>query len=72
MTLIRLLLLALIVWAGYWIIRSYLRSLRRGDQPYATQDLVQCAHCGVNLPRNESLSAEGKFYCSSEHKKLAE
>jgi uncharacterized protein len=35
--------------------------------PGAPGDLVNCAHCGVNLPKAEARSAGGRYYCSEEH-----
>jgi uncharacterized protein len=32
--------------------------------------MVRCIHCGVHLPRSESITSEGKFFCSEEHRRL--
>ncbi|MGC2519028.1 MAG: PP0621 family protein [Burkholderiales bacterium] len=37
----------------------------------AAESMVPCAQCGVNLPRSEALEAQGRFYCSEEHRRLA-
>jgi uncharacterized protein len=29
--------------------------------------MVSCAHCGIHLPKNESLLADGKYYCCAAH-----
>ncbi|MDP1935987.1 MAG: PP0621 family protein [Hylemonella sp.] len=67
-----LLLIAIgfVVWA---LVRGYLRSL---DKPPAStresvvEDMVKCAHCGVNLPRSEAIYSGGELYCTPEHQKL--
>jgi uncharacterized protein len=34
------------------------------------EDMVKCAHCGVNLPRSEAIYSGGEFFCTPEHQKL--
>ncbi len=34
----------------------------------APEDMVRCVHCGVHLPRSESILSGGKFYCSEAHR----
>ena len=47
---------------------------RRGRRPTgphrAPEDMVRCAVCGVHLPRSESITSHGEFYCSDEHRQL--
>lgn len=35
------------------------------------EDMVRCEVCGVHLPRSESFTSRGRFFCSDEHRKLA-
>jgi uncharacterized protein len=63
----RLLLLIAIAAVVYQLIRSYRKSLPQQDNP-VVEDMVRCAHCGVHLPRSESILAGGKFFCSAEHR----
>ena len=69
----KILLLIIIGLVVYAVIRNYQRSL---NQPSATsrertaEDMVKCAHCGVNLPRSEAIYSGGDFYCTPEHKQL--
>ena len=39
----------------------------RSASPAAPQDMVECAHCGLHLPRSEAVEAAGRSYCSTEH-----
>ncbi len=66
----KLILIVLVVLFAWWILRSYLRSVTRKEPPKAPEDMVQCAHCGVHLPRSESQSGNGEFFCSEEHLRL--
>ena len=60
----------------YWIIRAGIR--RRAERAARdaaagrnkiADDMVRCADCGVHLPRGESLTVKGQFYCSAEHQR---
>ncbi|MFO7543852.1 MAG: PP0621 family protein [Thiobacillus sp.] len=59
-----------VVWA---VFRAYQRSI---NSPSATsrretvEDMVKCAHCGVNMPRSEAIFSRGEFFCTPEHQKL--
>lgn len=63
----RLIFIIVIIALVYWLFKSYRRQAPRQDEPAKTQDMVSCAHCGINLPKNESLSVDGKYYCCSAH-----
>ncbi|MGD9941593.1 MAG: PP0621 family protein [Burkholderiaceae bacterium] len=34
------------------------------------EPMVQCAHCGVFMPRSTALTAGDRFYCDGEHQRL--
>lgn len=36
--------------------------------PKALEEMVRCVHCGVHLPRSESVTSQGDFFCSNEHR----
>ena len=64
----KLIVLAAVVAAAWWLLKRYVRSLHKGAPPAAApEDMVRCAHCGVHLPRSESLARDGRQYCSEEH-----
>jgi len=65
----RIIFIIVIVALVYWLFKSYSRKQHRQDQeqPPTTQDMVSCAHCGINLPKSESVSADGKYYCCVAH-----
>ena len=70
--LIKLILLALAVWVVYRLIKSYGRRIKQEDEPKpkAGEDMVRCAHCGVHLPRSESIVSHGESFCTNEHRQL--
>jgi len=63
----RLLFLLAIVAVVYLLFRSYRKHVSAQERIDA-EDMVRCAHCGVHLPRGESVRAEGRDYCSAEHR----
>lgn len=40
---------------------------RESARPEATQPMVQCAHCGVHLPRTDAIAWQGQHYCRRSH-----
>jgi uncharacterized protein len=66
----KILLLAVGLALAYWILKRYRRKIdRRASPPKSTsEDMVRCSHCGVHLPRSESLKSGEAFYCSLEHR----
>jgi len=74
----KLLIIAFAVVAVVWLLRRAIAG-RGADRKAGEQDsgsaqqggphaeLVDCAHCGVNLPKAEARSAGGRHYCSEEH-----
>lgn len=69
---IKLILLAFGIWFIYRLVSGYGRSVKRErqDDSAASEDMVRCAHCGVHLPRSESIFSHGEFYCTNEHRQL--
>ncbi|HWQ37343.1 MAG TPA: PP0621 family protein [Burkholderiales bacterium] len=70
-----LLLIALFI-VLYLIFRSIRRAARAApsETPGAkrAEDMVRCKICGVHLPRSESITSRGEFFCSQEHLRLAD
>ncbi|MFN7085909.1 MAG: PP0621 family protein [Burkholderiales bacterium] len=57
---------------AYLIFKSWRRKADRDEPPRQTsgEDMVRCAECGVHLPRSESITTGGQFFCSTEHQRL--
>ncbi|WP_353179423.1 PP0621 family protein [Delftia acidovorans] len=80
-----LVLIVIIIAVGVWRSqrRAEARERRQAAAPRnpanpanaplaAPQDMVECAHCGLHLPRSEAIEAVGRSYCSAEHRTLAQ
>ena len=71
---IRLLLLAVLFYLGYSLLRTFLRVLpgHKGSPPPAKsprgEEMVQDPHCGTYLPRSDALEmtvrGEKRYFCS--------
>lgn len=70
---IRYLFLALAIWVAILIIRHLMRRRLSAQRPSATKSVisVQCAYCGLHLPRQEAVQQDGEFFCSREHQQAA-
>lgn len=69
----KILLLIAIGFVVLGVFRAYQRSLNKPPAPPRSpvvEDMVKCAHCGVNLPRSEAIYSGGDFFCTPEHKQL--
>lgn len=70
---IKILLLAVVVWLVYSLLKKYARSVEKDEMATPSspieEDMVRCAQCGVHLPKSESILARGEYYCSDEHRR---
>jgi len=63
----RLLFLFAIAALVYILFRAYRKKLS-GKKEDVIEDMVRCAHCGMHLPKSESIRADGRVFCSEEHR----
>lgn len=68
----KLILFALGFWIVFRILKGRGRDIKRDEAPtdMAGEDMVRCVHCGVHLPRSESILSHGEFFCTNEHRQL--
>ena len=74
MGLIRILLIVLLIWVAWRLLRQALLpgpgagsgsgEANRGDSPTR---MVRCAQCGVHLPEQEAVHKDDHFFCGKEH-----
>ncbi len=68
---LRYILLGLAMWGGYLIVRHLARQRKQPQPPQRPHaksvDSVQCARCGLHLPREEALHRGNDYYCCQAH-----
>ena len=65
----RLLFLVMIAAIVYWLLKSYRKQLPEDEEMPVTENMVLCLHCGVHIPKSESLVAGNNYYCSEAHRR---
>ena len=80
MSLAKFLLLIALAVVAYLLVRGFRRDAGIQDSSQRSsrrdrsvpEDMVRCTVCGVHLPRSESFTSQGKFFCSDEHRRLGQ
>jgi uncharacterized protein len=63
---------AYVAWR-WWNVKQQLHdrsSAARGQKAVGEETMVPCDVCGLNVPQSEALAANGRWYCSDEHRRL--
>jgi uncharacterized protein len=72
----KIILVVLGLMLAWWILKGYRRRVDRRDgapsRPAEAESMVQCAQCGVHLPRSESLLTQGLYFCCADHRRQHE
>jgi uncharacterized protein len=71
----KFLLLIVLVVAVLLVLRKVQGSRKSVQPPPASRDaeqMVKCAHCGVNQPVSESILTHGRYFCCRDHLLQAE
>lgn len=68
----KLVVLVAVVALVLWLMRSRAPGLRGGGPKPGPapriEGMVECAHCGLNLPRSEAVLEGDQAYCSAAHR----
>ena len=69
---IRLIIFAVLFWAGLKLYRMYREWKLEHDSEESRHldsgQMVRCRYCRVHLPEDEALRQEGEWFCSPEHR----
>jgi uncharacterized protein len=72
---LRTILFLLALWGVFLIGRHFWRQNQlKGSKSHQVKsvDSVQCAYCGLHLPKEEAVCTDDVYYCSKAHQKAAE
>lgn len=71
----RLLLIALIAYLIYWLLRRAHPLPPPRERPWNSQNnstqgilMRRCAQCGIHIPDNEAVAAQGRYFCCAAHR----
>jgi uncharacterized protein len=65
-------LLLYLAWR-WWSAKQRLRAGGAGSKTrnkIGHETMVPCEVCGLNVPQSEAYAANGRWYCSDEHRRL--
>ena len=69
MTLLRIIIIGLVIWLVYRLIKNWLDKPAPKKRPAKEiGNMVRCAHCGLHVPKIESIKSAGVHYCCQEHR----
>ena len=60
---VRILILIVLVWALYKIVKRIVASAKKAQKPELK--IVRCAHCGCHVPESESQIQNNKIVCNN-------
>ncbi len=70
----KILLVLVVFGVVYLVVRTYARGITKRQNASirqdVTEDMVQCSHCGVHLPRSDCTTSGERYFCSKEHQRL--
>jgi uncharacterized protein len=71
MNLIRIIVIAAVVWLAYVLFKRWLAEKnppRPSTNNQPQERMVKCAYCGVHVPESQALRRGSDSYCSPEHR----
>ena len=69
MNLIRLIVIALIIYLVFHMFKSWAKNKKSvsSEKQDKLKNMVQCEVCKLHLPEDEALQRDGHFFCSQAH-----
>ncbi len=63
----KLIFLALLVFAGFFLLKKFRKPRSTITQQPSTNKMLACSVCHTHIPENDAIIQNGKVYCSKEH-----
>lgn len=52
----------------YWFLKRARQIQQKDNNDLAAiEDMVCCAHCGIHLPKSESIASRDQYFCNAYH-----
>ncbi len=69
MNLIRIAVIAIVVWLLIRMVKNYRNRVRHSRHPGRNDidTMVQCARCKLHVPKREAIRKGNRFYCCRRH-----
>jgi uncharacterized protein len=64
---IRLLFVLIVIALVIWLVRRLWLGRDTPRREISSQ-MVRCAHCGLHVPTEEAIEANGRHYCCEDHR----
>lgn len=72
MGLIRLVILGLVIWMLWRLVRNFQARQAAADRAkqksLEQRNMVLCQYCSVHVPENNAIAHDGAWFCSEGHK----
>ncbi|SMN00187.1 hypothetical protein SPONL_1122 [uncultured Candidatus Thioglobus sp.] len=68
MGIIKVIIVALLVWAGFVLLKKF-RKTPNTVTHSSNNTMLACSVCGIHIPENEAIISKTKVYCSEQHLK---
>lgn len=65
----RLIFLVVAIALVYWLLRRFRQPPTEPRDVSQPEDMVSCAHCGLNLPKSEAIPSGDNYYCCEAHRR---
>ncbi|WP_190600288.1 PP0621 family protein [Candidatus Vesicomyidisocius sp. SY067_SCS001] len=67
MGIVKLIIIVLFVWMGFWLLKKFRKPIYRIKQKSSSNIMLACSVCKIHIPKNEAIIQNNKAYCSKEH-----
>jgi uncharacterized protein len=68
MGIIKIIIIVLLVWLGFSLIKKFRKPIEGQDTIASNSSkMLACSVCKTHIPENEAIVQNGKVYCSKEH-----
>ncbi len=68
---VKLTVLVIVIIAIWMVFRAASRSRDKAStRSRAAENMVSCAHCGLNMPLSDAVESDGRYFCGEEHRRF--